>query len=108
MVKLIVLFRQGSRMPDYEERYNEFLMALETLPGMRRKSVSNVYSAPGGLMQYRDVVEIYFDTRADLEAALISEPGTIAGTMLVSFAGPNAVTLFAEVMEENYPPALNS
>jgi uncharacterized protein (TIGR02118 family) len=105
MVKLIVLFRAGTHSSNYEERYNEFLMSLEQLPGMRRKSVSNVYAAPGGMAHYRDVVEITFDDRSALEAALTSPAGVEAGNRLIRFAGPDAITLFAEVMEEDYPPA---
>ena len=101
MVKLIVLFRAGQRSPHYEERYNEFLMSLETLPGVRRKAVSNVYSAPGGMVHYRDVVELIFDDRNALEAALISPAGVASGNMLLDFAGPDAITMFAEVMEED-------
>jgi uncharacterized protein (TIGR02118 family) len=101
MVKLIILFRAGLRSTEHAEQYNNFLMSLEALPGVRRKSVSNVYSAPGGLVPFRDVIELYFDTRAALEQALTSQPGMKAGNLLLDFAGPDAVTLFAEVMEED-------
>ena len=105
MVKLIVLFRAGKHSLTYEEQYNEFLMSLDQLPGMRRKSVSNVYAAPGGLPHYRDVVEVVFDDRTALEAALTSPAGIDAGSRLVRFAGPDAISLFAEFLEEDYPSA---
>lgn len=100
MVKLIVLFRAGKHAPDYEERYNNFLMLLEKLPGIRKKVVSNVYSGPGGLVPFRDVIEVLFDDRAALEKALSSPIGIKSGEALLAFAGPDAVTLFAETMEE--------
>ncbi len=100
MVKLIVLFRQGIRPVEYDERYNDFLMSLEALPGIRRKAVNQVYAGPGGMAPYRMVIEAYFDDREALQTALTSEPGVRAGNLLLSFAGPDAVTLFAEVMEE--------
>lgn len=103
MVKLIILFRAGLRSTEHAEKYNTFLMSLEALPGVRRKSVSNVYSAPGGMIPFRDVIELYFESRAALEEALTSPPGVEAGNLLLDFAGPDAVTLFAEVMEEDYP-----
>jgi uncharacterized protein (TIGR02118 family) len=105
MVKLIVLFRAGTHSVTYQQQYNEFLMLLDQLPGMHRKSVSNVYAGPGGPPQYRDVVEIYFDDRTSLEAALTSPAGIVAGSRLLRFAGPDAISLFAEVMEEDYPSA---
>lgn len=103
MVKLVILFRAGTNSPEYDEKYNDFLMSLDALPRVRRKAVSSVYGAPNGLMHYRDIIEVYFTSRTDLEAALTSEPGIQAGTLLARFAGPSVVTLFAEVMEEDYP-----
>jgi uncharacterized protein (TIGR02118 family) len=103
MVKLIILFRAGQHSTEYEAKYNDFLMSLEQLPKVRRKAVSNIYSSPTGLIPYRDIVELYFESRADMEAALTSSAGVEAGNMLVRFAGADAITLFAEVMEEDYP-----
>lgn len=102
MVKAIILFRTGMRSPEYDERYNQFLMSLEALPGLRKKAVNNVYSGPGGIVPYRVVVEIYFENRSDLEAALTSPQGVQSGQLLLAFAGPDAITLFADVMEESY------
>ena len=103
MVKLVVLFRQPDAAPlDYDQHYNDFLMKIDHLPGMRRKAVSNVYAGPGGFVPYRSVVEAYFDTPGALQAALISPPGVEAGSALNAFAGADAVILFAEVLEENY------
>jgi uncharacterized protein (TIGR02118 family) len=85
-------------------------MLLEKLPGLRKKGVNHVYSAPGGLAHFGASIEIYFDDRAALEAALISPQGIASGQLLLDFAGPNAITLFADVMEEDFsntirPPA---
>ncbi len=102
MVKAIILFRSGTQTLEYGERYNNFLMSLETLPGLRKKAVNTVYAGPGGLAPYRAVIEIYFDDRPSLEAALTSPEGVRSGHMLLDFAGPDAITLFADVMEEAY------
>ena len=53
MVKLQVLFRTGQRSEAYYESYNRFLMKIDELPGLRRKSVSSVYGAMGGRMMRR-------------------------------------------------------
>lgn len=108
MVKAIILFRQGSRPAIYDQRYNDFLMKLEALPGLRRKSVCNVYSGPGGSTPYRAIVEVFFDDRPSLEAALTSPPGVEAGRLLRDFAATDAVILYADAMEESFaapPPA---
>ena len=102
MVKLIILFNQAGRStPEHHAQYNALLMKLEELPGLRRKVVSTVYSGRGGSIIYDTVVEAYFDDRAALEAALLSPPGTEAGQILFNYA-LNAVTLFANVMEEDF------
>ncbi len=102
MVKLIVLFRTGVQSTADTEHYNRFLMKLEELPGLRRKAVSTVYGARGGRMPYSVVVETYFDDPEAMEAALTSPPGVEAGALLLHFAGPDAITLFAETFEESY------
>jgi uncharacterized protein (TIGR02118 family) len=102
MVKLIVLFRAGIQSSQYDEGYNDFLMKLERLPGLCRKAISTVYAGPGGRMPFGAVVEAYFESRAALEAALTSPAGVEAGQTLINFAGPDAVILFADVMEESY------
>jgi uncharacterized protein (TIGR02118 family) len=104
MVKLIVLFRTGARTPQYEERYNDFLMKLETLPGLRRKAVNSIYSGPHGLVPYRGVVEAYFADRDALTAALTSPQGVEAGEALRAFAERDATILFADVMEADFGP----
>jgi uncharacterized protein (TIGR02118 family) len=104
MVKLIVLFRQTDiQKPDYDQGYNNFLIKVDHLPGMLRKAVSHIYAGPGGFVPYHAVVEAYFENPAALQAALTSPPGVEAGNALTAFAGADAITLFAEVLEENYP-----
>jgi hypothetical protein len=98
----MVLFRASARAAERDERYNDFLMKLETLPGIRRKAVNVVYSGPGGVTPYRVVVEALFDDRAALEAALTSQEGVEAGQLLLDFAGPDAEILFANAMEESF------
>jgi len=103
MVKLIVLFRDADEYRrDYDEHYNEFLMKIDRLPRMRRKTVSETYAGPGGFVPFRAMVEAYFDSRGDLQAALTSEAGIEAGRVLLQFAGPDSITLFADTQEETY------
>lgn len=104
MVKLIVLLRQtNAHDAGYDQQYNDFLIKLDRLPGMRRKAVCSVYSGPGGATPFHAVVEAYFEDPAALQAALISPAGVEAGQALLTFAGADAITLFSEVMEESYP-----
>jgi len=102
MVKLQILFRTGQRSESYYDSYNRFLIKLDQLPGLRRKTVSSVYGAMGGRIPFDTIVEAYFDDQATLEAALTSEPGSEAGRLLIEFAGPDALALYADVLEESY------
>ena len=102
MVKLVVLFRNRYRQMGYADDYNKFLILLDDLPGVRRKAVSNVYAGPGGPAPFEAIVELYFDDREALRTALTSEVGVEAGNKLLDFAGPDAVTLFADVLEEEF------
>lgn len=103
MVKLIVLFRHADSLRhDYNEQYNNFLIQLDRLPGVRRKEVNNVYAGPGGFAPFHAVVEVVFDSQEDLQAALASEAGREAGVTLIHFAGTDSITLFTEVLEETY------
>lgn len=99
MVKLILLLRQG--VTGDGEAYNDFLMKLEALPGLRRKAVSDVYGSMRGPSPYATVVEATFDSREAMEAALVSATGVEAGHALLSFAGQDAIVLYADTLEES-------
>ena len=106
MVKLIVIFRQIEEpSTEYDQAYNHFLILLDRLPGMRRKAVDTVYAGPGGPAPFGAVVEVVFDSPEALQTALISPAGVEAGQYLLEFAGADAITLFAESLEEGYPAA---
>lgn len=107
MVKLVVLFRTRNRKMGYGDEYNQFLMLTDDMPGLRRKAVNVVYAGPGGFRPYENIIELYFDDREALRAALTSDVGVEAGNLLVKFAGPDAVSLFVDVMEEDVPYAEN-
>lgn len=102
MVKMTILLRAGV-MISAGEAYNDFLMKLEALPGLRRKAVSDVYGSMSGPAPYTTLIEATFDSREALERALTSEPGVEAGHALLRFAGRDAVVLYASTLEEAYP-----
>jgi hypothetical protein len=104
MVKLVILIPSGVvYSPAYVENYNDFLMNLEILPGAKRKAVNAVFGGPGG-KKYSSVIEIDFEDRPAIEAALTSPIGVEAGNQLLEFAGPNVVILFVNVSEEAITP----
>lgn len=105
MVKLIILFRvnKGSFSQRYEDGYNQFMVLIDQLPGLRRKEVGTMFGGMQGRMPYGQILEASFDSRAALQEALTSEAGIEAGKTLISFAGTDAIALYADVLEESYP-----
>lgn len=101
MVKVVILLRAG--LSTTSESYNDFLIKLDALPGLRRKAVSDVFGAMSGRMPYHTIIEAYFDSREAMEQALISPEGVAAGRALQRFAGPDATTMYAHTLEEAYP-----
>ena len=102
MVKLIILFRSGVYPAEFDQHYNQFLMMLDELPDIRKKTVNQVYAGPGGTPAFSSVIELFFDDREALQAALLSEEGKISGVFLKNFAAHDSVTLFADALEESY------
>jgi uncharacterized protein (TIGR02118 family) len=99
MVKLTILYRQASDETTFEARYNQNLALLEQMPGIRRRQACVVFGSPAGKSPYHRLLEVYFDTAAELDAALRSAQGQTAGADLMQFA-PNAELIFAEVFED--------
>lgn len=105
MVKLIILFRvnKGSFSQRYEDGYNQFMILIDQLPSLRRKEVGTMFGGMQGRMPYGQIIEASFDSREALQEALTSEAGIEAGKLLISFAGTDAIALYADVLEESYP-----
>ncbi len=99
MVKLTILYRQPDDENAFEGRYNQNLALLEQMPGIRRRQACVVFGSPAGTSPYHRILEFYFDTSADLDAALRSTQGQAAGADLMQFAR-NAELIFAEVFED--------
>lgn len=99
MVKLIVMFHRSAD-PAFDERYHANLALMEQMPGIRRRAASIVHGSPSGDPPYERILELYFDDRDALEAALRSPEGVAAGQDLMAFAQHDSLVLFADVYEE--------
>jgi len=103
MIKLIILLGSPEQFSsEYTEAYNDFLIGLDQLPGLRRKAVSSVFGGMGGRTPYSMIIEAAFDSREALEQALTSPAGVHAGQLLIQFAGRQATALFVDTLEEAY------
>ncbi len=101
MVKFVILFHTPDELENFEFAYNNFLAAVEQMPGIQRRQVNTILGSPTRQERYYRALEIYFDTYEALDAALKSETGQKAGHELASGFEPDTFeTYFADVYEE--------
>lgn len=100
MFKFMILFRTPAALQTFETHYNTFLALVEQMPNIQRRQVVSVTGSPTGQAPYYRILEIYFQDKAQMEAALQSAEGQRAGAQLNSFPAGSFELLFAEVYEE--------
>ena len=96
MVRLIALFDQPADPDAFDAHYRDVHAPLvRRYPGLRDLRLFRpiaVGRAPGPFL----FAEMLFDTRADLDAALASEPGVESGRDLRTFASAGVTLLIAD------------
>jgi uncharacterized protein (TIGR02118 family) len=101
MHKLMVLFKSSQDVLALETRWsNEFVGRAESMPGLRRVSVSRIVGGPGGGLDLHLAHEFYFDDMKALKEGLASSQGQEAGQALMAFASEHVSIYFAEHLEE--------
>lgn len=105
MVKLLLLFKQPTDESTFESHYVNNLAALERMPGILRRQANMVLGSPMGKSTYYRMLEFYFNSFEDLDAALTSEAGLTAGRQLMQTVGDLVELVFVDVFEDNTPPA---
>jgi len=99
MVKLIALYKRPSEPEDFDGHFDAVhLPLLRAYPGLRRLELTRVEGAPLGEARYRVMVELYFDDRMAMDAALASPEGKAVTRDLMAFAAP-LVTVFHGAVE---------
>jgi uncharacterized protein (TIGR02118 family) len=101
MYKLVILFLPPFAWASFESGWQKFLGLAEQMPGLRKEMVGDIEELVFGpqSMNYKKIHELYFDSRADLEAALQSEEGQKAGQWLQSFTQGRFLLFIAKHME---------
>jgi uncharacterized protein (TIGR02118 family) len=102
MHKLVIVFLQSFTAPQtFTEGWQKFLGLAEGMPGLRKEVITDpdevIFGPPN--QKYRKVHELYFDSRADLDAALKSEAGQKAGQWLHAFTQGQFVLMISRHME---------
>ncbi|MEW5985566.1 MAG: EthD family reductase [Chloroflexota bacterium] len=102
MVKFVTIYRRVEEEMALEEFFNsQHLPLAEQLPDLRRREVGRVIGKPGGESRFHLSLELYFDSQADMERALVSPAGLQLAQILKPWAEAKLITwFFAEVFEE--------
>jgi uncharacterized protein (TIGR02118 family) len=102
MYKLMILFKSSDDSLQVETDWStEFVTRAESMPGLRRVSVSRIVGGPGGPADLQLMHELYFDDLQALKQALASPQGQEAGQALISLAGEHVSIYFAQHLEED-------
>ena len=97
MARLIVLYNQPEDPAGFDAHYRDVHAPIvRQYPGLRGLQLTRADGVAGRPAAYYLVAEMSFDSRADLEAALGSEPGRESGRDLRNFAGAGITLLIAD------------
>jgi uncharacterized protein (TIGR02118 family) len=95
--RLIVLYRQPEDAAAFDAHYrNVHTPIVRQYPGLRDLRVTRPDGVAGRPPDFYLVAEMAFDSRAELDAALASEPGRESGRDLRGFATAGATLLIVD------------
>lgn len=100
MYRLTVLYNQPTDAAAFDAYYTGTHLPLAAkLPGLRSAAVSKGDTLDGSTPEIYQVAELYFNSKADLLAALGSDIGREVGQDVANFATGGASMVFTEVTE---------
>jgi uncharacterized protein (TIGR02118 family) len=95
--RLIVLYRQPEDPAAFDAHYRDVHTPIvQQYPSLRDLRVSRADGVAGRPPDFYLVAEMTFDSRADLDAALASEPGRESGRDLRNFAAAGTTMLIVD------------
>ncbi len=98
MTKLIALYRKRDDMTDFDKHYDTVHTPLvKKYPGLQRLEITRVTGAPIGESKYHVMAEMYFESKAAMDAALASPEGKAVARDLMSFAADIVTVFMGEV-----------
>jgi uncharacterized protein (TIGR02118 family) len=101
MHKLVILIEPLADWAEFHERWPVFLQHAESMPGLLREATSQVEKSLFGERAIAMMHELYFDSLADLQAALNSPDGQAAGRILHAITRDRLGLFIAECKEED-------
>ena len=96
-VKLLALYKKPDDTAAFDDHYfNIHLPLAQKMPGLRHLECQKIVGSPMGKSQYHLLVEMTFDSQADLDAAMSSPEGKTAAKDVMGFAGNLVTLMFSE------------
>jgi uncharacterized protein (TIGR02118 family) len=100
IVKFMILFAKPDTPDEFENTYNDFFALVERMPDIARRQVIDILGSPVGETRLFRILEVYFNDRETMDAALRSKAGQEAGAELRRFKPGSFEMVFADVYEE--------
>jgi uncharacterized protein (TIGR02118 family) len=101
MYKLIILIEPPADSSSFDDSWPEFLNQAEQMPGLVREATVRVTHTLFGASQIHMIHELFFETQADLQAAMASPEGQASGQILQRITAGNMTLLVAEHREDD-------
>lgn len=101
MQKLIILIGPVADTLEFSEGWPEFLHYAEVMPKLVREATIRVHATLYGDQELSMIHELFFVNQEDLQSALASDPGGLAGAILQKITGGQVTLLTAEHKEDD-------
>lgn len=100
MIKFMIVFDQPEDQESFENVFQDFLALVERMPHILRRQVVHITGSPQGAPKFYRILELYFESPATQQSALMSQIGQEAGKELNRLPQGAMQLLFADVYEE--------
>jgi uncharacterized protein (TIGR02118 family) len=100
MHKLVIMVEQLHDETRFDEMWPEFLHVSERMPGLVKEATCRVESTLYGSFQPALLHELFFESLADIKAAMSSPEGQAAGELLQQMTGGKLSLVIADHKED--------
>ena len=101
MYKLMIIIPADIEDPMLNARWPDFLRAAESMPGLLREANARVVTSLFGAQEFHMVHELFFETLTNLQEAMQSPEGLVAGQIIQELTQGQMTLLVAEHREDD-------
>lgn len=103
MVKMTALYKRPADVEAFLNHYHNVHMPIvRRLPGVKKVEISSMFTFKGDPADPFIMADVYFEDKAQLIAALKSDPGRESGRDAQEFAGEYVQVFFSDVVTEEF------